>query len=73
MSNQPSELKEIRRRDVWFKLESKGTVGKATSILQRLDESGDVKKHMAKLFDAVDSFGSMNVCINGDLIAITSL
>lgn len=85
LSIQPSELKQIRgcetSRDVWLKLESiyasKGPARKATLLkqlmLQRLDEGGDVKEHIAKFFDAVDKLESMNVQIHGDLLSIMLL
>lgn len=85
LSIQPSELKQIRgcetSRDVWLKLQciyaSKGPARKATLLkqlmLQRLDEGGDIKDHIARFFDVVDKLESMNVQINGDLLTIMLL
>lgn len=85
LSIQPSELKQIRgcntSNEVWIKLESiyasKGPARKATLLkqlmLHRLEDGKDVKEHMAIFFDAVDKLESMNVQINGDLLAIMLL
>lgn len=85
MAIQPSELKQVRgcetSRAVWLKLESiyasKGPARKATLlkqlILQRLEDGGDVKEHMATFFDAVDKLENMNVQIHGDLMSIMLL
>ena len=64
LSISPSELKQIKgcetSRDVWLKLESiyqsKGPARKATLLkqltLQRMENSGDVRDHVRRFFDA---------------------
>lgn len=39
-------------------------------MLQKLEDGGDVKEHIALFFDAVDKLESMLISINGDLLAI---
>ncbi|XP_049316543.1 uncharacterized protein LOC125779311 [Bactrocera dorsalis] len=80
LSIQPSELKQVRGCETSREVSiyaSKGPARKATLLkqlmLQKLDESDDVKEHMAKFFDAVDKLESMNVQINGDLLCIMLL
>lgn len=85
LSINPSELKQIKgcetSKDVWDKLESiyasKGPARKATLLkslmLRKMPEGGDVKDHLNDLFDAVDKLQSMNVEINGDMLAIIIL
>ena len=81
----PTELKQVRgcitSKDVWDKLktiyDSKGPARKAT-LLKRLiqtkmSEGGDVKKHIAEFFDAIDKLESMEVNVNGDLLSIMLL
>jgi hypothetical protein len=78
----PAELQHVRgcetSNEVWQKLQtifaSKGPTRKATLLkqlaLQRLDEGGDVRAHLAKFFDAVDKLSALEVEINGDLLSI---
>ncbi|KMQ88092.1 retrovirus-related pol polyprotein from transposon tnt 1-94 [Lasius niger] len=85
LSINPSELKQVKgcetSKDVWDKLESiyasKGPEHKATLLknlmLRKMREDGDVKDHLNDLFDAVDKLQSMNVEINGDMLAIIIL
>lgn len=85
LSISPSELKQIKgcetSKGVWDKLESiyasKGPARKATLLkslmLNKMPEGGDVKDHLNDLFDAVDKLQSMNVEINGDMLAIIIL
>lgn len=53
----------------------KGPRGKLLKqlMLQRLQEEGDVRVHMAQFFDAVDKLTAMEVEINGDLLSIMLL
>lgn len=81
----PSELKQIKgcasSTDVWLKLESiyqsKEPSRKATLLkqltLQRMEESGDVREHINRFFDAVDKLCEMAVEINPHLLAIMLL
>lgn len=85
LSIHPSELRQIKgcdtSKDVWDKLESiylsKGPARKATLLknlmLRKMPEDEDVKDHLNDLFDAVDKLQSMNVEINGDMLAIIIL
>lgn len=85
LSIHPSELKQIKgcetSKDVWDKLESiyasRGPARKATLlkslVLHKMPESGDVKDHLNDIFDAVDKLQSMNVEVNGDMLAIIIL
>lgn len=85
LSISPSELKQVKgcetSKDVWDKLESiyasKGLARKATLLkglmLNKMSEGDDVKDHLNDLFDAVDKLQSMNVEINGDMLAIIIL
>lgn len=85
LSIHSSELQQVRgcetSREVWLKLESiyasKGPARKATLLkqlmLQRLQEGGDVREHMARFFDAVDKLMAMGVEVNGDLLSIMLL
>jgi len=85
LSIHPSELKQIRgcetSKDVWDKLESiyasKGPARKATLLkrlmLHKMPEGGDIKDHLNDILDAVDKLQSMNVEINGDMLAIIIL
>lgn len=85
LSISPSELKQIKTcetsKDVWNKLESiyasKGPARKATLLkslmLNKMPEGGDVMDHLNGLFDAIDKLQSMNIEINGDMLAIIIL
>lgn len=87
LSIHPSELPQIRgcetSREVWLKLESiyaskdASPARKAALLkqlmLQRLQEEGDVRAHMAYFFEAVDKLAAMDVEINGDLLSIMLL
>jgi len=56
---------------------SKGPARKATLLkrlmLHKMPEGGDIKDHLNDLLDAVDKLQSMNVEINGDMLAIIIL
>lgn len=85
LSIHPSELKQVKgcetSKSVWDKLESiyasKGPARKATLLknlmLRKMPEDGNVKDHLNDLFDAVDKLQSMDVEINGDMLAIIIL
>lgn len=85
LSIRPTELKQIKgcetSKDVWDKLESiyasKGPARKATLlknlILRKMPENVDVKHHLSDLFDSFDKLQSMNMEINGDMLAIIIL
>lgn len=42
-------------------------------MLNKMPEGGDVKDHLNGLFDAIDKLQSMNIEINGDMLAIIIL
>lgn len=85
LSIHPSELQHVRgcvnSRQVWLKLESiyasKGPARKAALLkqlmLQKLNESGDVRDHLSKFFDAVDRLAAMDVHIHADLLSVMLL
>lgn len=85
MAINPTELKQVKgcetSREVWLKLkniyQSRGPARKATLLkqlaLQRMDETGVVRSHIDKFFDAVDKLNEMDVVINSDLLAIMLL
>lgn len=85
LSINPSELKQIKgceaAKDVWDKLKSiyasKGPARKANLLkslmLSKMPEGRDVKDYLNELFDAVDKLQSMNVEINGEMLAIIIL
>lgn len=81
----PSELRQVKNckfaKDVWTTLESiyssKGPARKATLlkqlILAKLEEGDNIREHLTKMMNTVDTLKEMDIDINSDLLSIMML